>query len=115
MTIECIASSPRMSQAVIHDRTVYLSGQVDAEGEGVVAQTRNILAKIESLLTRTGSDKSRLLMATIWLADMAEFGAMNEVWDAWVADVPAPARATTEARLAQPFYRVEIAVIAAQG
>ena len=114
MTIEHIDSNSRMSQAVIHNRTVYVSGQVDADGDGVAAQTRNILAKIERLLSQAGSDKGKLLMATIWLADIAEFGAMNEVWDAWVAAAPPPARATTQAGLARPHYRVEIAVIAAQ-
>lgn len=77
-------------------------------------QTREVLANIEALLAECGSDKSKILSATIWLADMADFGEMNRVWDAWVAGQHPPARATGEARLATPDYRVEIIVIAAR-
>jgi enamine deaminase RidA (YjgF/YER057c/UK114 family) len=114
MSIERIGSGPRMSQAVVHGDTVYLAGQVGAPGENVTAQTRAVLASIEALLAQAGSDKSRILSATIWLADMADFGEMNAVWDAWVDGRDAPARATGEAKLAAPDYKVEIIVIAAR-
>jgi len=104
-----------MSQAVIHQGTVYLAGQVGS-GEGVAEQTRDILAKIDSLLTEARSSKSQILSATIWLADMSTFAEMNRVWDAWVVAGATPARATVESvRLAAGEFKVEIAVIAAQG
>ena len=114
MTIQRIDAGSRMSQAVIHGDTVYLAGQVGAPGEGITAQTEAVLASIESLLARTGSDKSRILSATIWLADMADFAEMNAVWDRWIDGKDPPARATGEARLATPDYRVEIIVVAAR-
>lgn len=113
MTITRIASGPRMSQAVVHGNTAYLAGQVGAPGESVTAQTKAVLASIEKLLAEVGSDKSKLLSATIWLADMADFAEMNAVWDAWIDGKDAPARATGEARLATPDYKVEIIAIAA--
>ncbi|HVK42402.1 MAG: RutC family protein [Phenylobacterium sp.] len=115
MSIERIGSGPRMSQAVIHGDTVYLAGQVGAPGESVTAQTQAVLASIEALLAQTGSDKSKILSATIWLADMADFAEMNAVWDVWVDGKDAPARATGEAKLATPDYKVEIIVVAARG
>jgi enamine deaminase RidA (YjgF/YER057c/UK114 family) len=114
MTIQRLDAGARMSQAVIHGDTVYLAGQVGAPGESVTAQTQAVLASIESLLARCGSDKSRILSATIWLADMADFGEMNAVWDKWIDGKDAPARATGEAKLATPDYRVEIIVVAAR-
>jgi enamine deaminase RidA (YjgF/YER057c/UK114 family) len=104
-----------MSQAVVHGDTVYLAGQValDAAGESVREQTRNVLARIDALLAAAGTDKTRLLSATVWLADIRGYAEMNEIWDAWVAPGGTPARATVEARLAGPQYAVEIAVIAA--
>jgi len=114
MTVQRIDSGPRMSQAVIHGNTVYLAGQVAAPGESVTAQTGAVLAQIDALLARTGSDRSKLLSATIWLADMADFAEMNAVWDAWIGGENAPARATGEARLAAPGYKVEIIVVAAR-
>jgi enamine deaminase RidA (YjgF/YER057c/UK114 family) len=114
MTIERIDQGPRMSQAVVHGDTVYLAGQVGAPGASVTEQTRTVLSQVESLLARTGSSKNHLLNATIWLADMADFAEMNAVWDAWIADAPAPARATGEAKLATPDYKVEIIIIAAK-
>lgn len=113
MTIKRIQSGPRMSQAVVHGNTVYLAGQVAAPGESVANQTKAVLASIEALLAEVGSDKSKILQATIWLADMADFAEMNSVWDAWVGGQNAPARATGEAKLAAPDYKVEIIVIAA--
>ncbi|PTQ13238.1 hypothetical protein CLG96_03720 [Sphingomonas oleivorans] len=114
MTLTRIESGPRMSQAVIHGNTVYLAGQVGAPGESVTVQTKEILASIERLLAEAGSDKSKLISATIWLADMADFAEMNAVWDAWIDGKDAPARATGEAKLATPDYKVEIIVIAAR-
>ena len=104
----------RMSQAVIHGDTIWLAGQVGEPGEDVVAQTRTALAEIESLLAEAGSSKSKILSATIWLADIGDFEAMNSVWDAWVDRDNPPARATGESRLAAPEYRVEIIVVAAR-
>jgi enamine deaminase RidA (YjgF/YER057c/UK114 family) len=106
-----------MSQAVIHHKTVYLAGQVatGAPGASVTIQTQEILASIDALLAAAGSDKSQLLTATIWLTDMASFGEMNQVWDAWVVPGATPARATVvSAQLASPDFKIEIAVVAAQ-
>ena len=114
MTITRIDQGARMSQAVVHGDTIYLAGQVGAPGESVTAQTKAVLANIDDLLARAGSDRRHLLSATIWLADMADFAEMNAVWDAWIAGGDAPARATGEAKLATPDYKVEIIVIAAK-
>ncbi len=117
MTIERIQVGPRMSQAVIHNHTVYLAGQVatGAPGASVAAQTQDILGRIDALLALAGTDKSKLLTATIWLVDMDTFAAMNAIWDAWVTPGATPARATVVSpRLATPDYKVEIAVTAAQ-
>jgi enamine deaminase RidA (YjgF/YER057c/UK114 family) len=113
MTIQRIDSSARMSQAVTHNGTVYLAGVVGRPGESVTAQTETILHTIEDLLARSGSSKERILSATIWLLDMADFAEMNAVWDAWVADIAPPARATGGVELAHPDYKVEIIVTAA--
>lgn len=113
MTIRRIEAGPRMSQAVIHGNTVYLAGQVGTPGKSVAEQTQDILATIERLLKEAGSDKSKILQATIWLADMADFAEMNSVWDKWVDGPNAPARATGEAKLAAPEYKVEIIIVAA--
>jgi enamine deaminase RidA (YjgF/YER057c/UK114 family) len=114
MTITRFHAGARMSQAVVHNDTVYLAGQVGQPGASVADQTRTILAQIEALLAETGSHKSKILSATIWLADMADFAEMNAVWDVWVAGADAPARATGEAKLATPDYKVEIIVVAAR-
>jgi enamine deaminase RidA (YjgF/YER057c/UK114 family) len=114
MTIQRLHPGPRMSQAVIHGDTIYLAGQVGAPGETVTAQTTAVLASIDSLLAEAGSDKSKILSATIWLANMETFGEMNAVWDRWVDGHNPPARATGEAKLATPDYKVEIIVIAAR-
>ena len=103
----------RMSQAVRHGDTIYLAGQVGNAGDSVADQTRTCLEKVEALLAQTGSDKTRILQCTIWLADMADFAEMNAVWDAWVPAGHAPARACGEARLARPELRVELLVTAA--
>ncbi|MCW1931911.1 RidA family protein [Pararhodobacter zhoushanensis] len=103
----------RMSQAVVHGDMVYLAGQV-GEGDDVTAQAHYALAEVDRLLALAGTDKSRILTTTIWLADIADFGAMNAVWDSWVDPANPPARATGEAKLATPYYRVEFIVTAAR-
>ncbi|WP_455975723.1 RidA family protein [Methylorubrum populi] len=115
-TIERYETGPRMSQAVAHGELVFLAGQVAADvvGTGVTAQTQQILEQIDRLLLAAGSDKSRILSATIYLADIAGFAEMNAAWDAWVDRGNPPARATVEARLVAPEYLVEIAVTAAR-
>ncbi|MBV9286587.1 MAG: RidA family protein [Hyphomicrobiales bacterium] len=114
MTITRRQVGTRMSQIVVHGDTVYLAGQVaDDPAPSVKAQTEQILAKIDRLLAEVGSDKSKVLSATVWLADIARFSEMNEVWDGWVAPGATPARATVQAQLAQPAYLVEIMVVAA--
>ena len=114
MTITRIDEGARMSEAVIHGDTIYLAGQVGAPGESVTAQTKAVLAEIDELLARTGSDRNHILSSTIWLADIADFAEMNAVWDAWIAEGRRPARATGEAKLASPDYRVEIIITAAK-
>ena len=103
----------RMSEAVVHEGRVYLSGMVAETGESVAAQTLDILAQIDALLARAGTDKSYLLKANIWLTDMATLAEMNAVWDGWVVPGHAPVRATVESRLANPDWKVEIMVEAA--
>lgn len=107
---------PRMSGIVVHNGTVYLAGYVaeSAAGQSVAAQTEDIVQQIDKALASVGSDKSRLLQATIWLADMSTFAEMNSVWDKWVSPGNTPVRACVEAKLAAAKYTVEIRVIAAQ-
>ena len=116
MTITRIGTGPRMSKAVIHGNTVYLAGQVASttKGGSVHDQTADILAQIDAILKDAGTDKTKLLSANIWLTDMSTFAEMNGVWDGWVAAGCTPARATVEAKLAAPEYKVEIAVVAAR-
>ncbi len=116
MSIERKHVGGRMSQIVIHGDTVYLAGQVAGNNPtgSVAEQTREILGRIDTLLAEVGSDKSKLLSATIYLPNIADFDAMNEVWDAWVAPGNPPARACVEARLAGPDLRVEVSVVAAR-
>lgn len=102
-----------MSQVVVHNKIVYLSGQIDGSAEDITGQTQNVLAKVDQYLTEAGTDKSKLLTSTIWLQDITrDFGAMNEVWNAWIDPKNKPVRATTEASLASPKYLVEIQVTA---
>ena len=115
MSITRHHTGTRMSQIVIHGDTVYLAGQVADDPEAdVETQTQQVLAKIERLLDEAGSDKSQILSAQVWLASIGHFARMNEVWDAWVPEGDAPARACIEARLASPDLLVEIGVIAAR-
>jgi enamine deaminase RidA (YjgF/YER057c/UK114 family) len=104
----------RLSEITVFNGTVYLAGQVAADAtQDIRGQTRQVLAAIDKLLGEAGTDSAHVLMAQIYLADMAEFGAMNEVWDDWAAPGDAPPRATVQARLAKPEWKVEIVVTAA--
>jgi enamine deaminase RidA (YjgF/YER057c/UK114 family) len=114
MSIRRIDPGKRLSQAVVHGGLVYLAGHVGSEpGADVREQTRDILAQIDAHLAAAGTDKSKLLTVSVWLADMDAFGDMNAAWDEWADRDNLPARATVEARLASPDYKVEIAGIAA--
>jgi enamine deaminase RidA (YjgF/YER057c/UK114 family) len=116
MSIQRFETGPRMSKAVMHGNTIYLSGLVAEEpkGKSVTEQTKSILAQIDGFLAKAGTDKSKLLSANIWITDMANFAEMNAVWDAWVSPGNTPARATVQAQLATPDYKVEIMVTAAK-
>lgn len=114
MTITRFQVGRRMSQAVVCNGIVFLAGQVANDpSQDVAGQTRQVLTAIDKLLGEAGSDKSCLLSANVFLADMADFAAMNSVWDAWVSPGNTPARATVQAQLARPQWRVEIVVTAA--
>jgi enamine deaminase RidA (YjgF/YER057c/UK114 family) len=104
----------RMSEMAVHNGTVYLAGQVAVDGPPDTAgQTRQVLAAIDALLARAGTDKSKILRAQIFLADIHDFPAMNSVWDGWVVPGNTPPRATVQAALAKPEWKVEIVVTAA--
>ncbi len=113
--IKRIGACPRMSKAVVYGDMVYTAGQVadKTKGGSVKEQTREILDLIDAILAEAGGDKSKILSVTIYLSDIASFGEMNGVWDEWVDKRNPPARATVEAKLVAPDYKVEIAVIAA--
>jgi enamine deaminase RidA (YjgF/YER057c/UK114 family) len=112
--IERFDVGARLSEMAIHNGTAYLAGQVpDDLTQDIGGQTAQVLAMIDRLLARAGSDKTRILMAQIFLADLADFAGMNAVWDAWVPAGHAPPRATVQARLANPGYRIEVVVTAA--
>jgi enamine deaminase RidA (YjgF/YER057c/UK114 family) len=112
--IKRIQSGPRMSQAVVHGQTVYLAGQVaDDPKADIATQTRQVLASIDRLLAASGTDKTQILRANIFLKNIGHFADMNRVWDAWVPAGHAPARATVESALATPEYQVEIVITAA--
>ena len=115
MSIQRFETGPRMSQVVVHGNTVYLAGVVanKSAGGSVTDQTKEILSIIDGHLAKAGSDKSKILSANIWLTDIGTWGQMNEVWDAWVSPGNTPARATVEAKLANPALKVEIMVQAA--
>jgi enamine deaminase RidA (YjgF/YER057c/UK114 family) len=111
--IKRLHAGARYSEASIHAGTVYLAGQVAVGGGTTIeAQTREVLASIDTLLAEAGSSKARILMAQIYLADMADYAGLNSVWDRWVG-ASTPARATVEAKLAKPEWKVEIVVTAA--
>ena len=115
-TITRMETSERMSKIVIHNNSVYLCGQVGADKDGPFSmreQTENMLARVDSLLEQAGSGRELILSATIYVRDMNDFAAMNQVWDSWIPDGHAPARACVEARMARPDLLVEISVVAA--
>ncbi len=112
MSITRMHSGARMSQIVVHNGVVYLAGQV-GEGDDIAAQTTDMLASVDRLLAEAGTDKSKLLAATVWVADMAEIAEMNAVWDAWIDPANPPARACTEAAMVLPKFKVEVMVTAA--
>lgn len=116
MSIQRIEPGPRMSQALVHGDTVYLAGVVadDRAATSPAEQTTQILARIDALLATAGSDKSRLLTATVWLRDIAYYDALNSVWDKWVLPGQTPARACVEARMAAPDILVEIQIVASR-
>jgi enamine deaminase RidA (YjgF/YER057c/UK114 family) len=103
----------RMSEAVSFNGILWVAGQVGKPGDNVADQTRTCLAEVDRILAAAGTDKTRILSTQIWLADMADFGQMNSVWDSWVPAGHTPARATGEAKLATPDYLVEVIVTAA--
>ncbi len=112
--IERVNVEKRLSDMAIYNGVAYLAGQVpDDASLDMEGQTKQVLATIDRLLATAGTDKSRILMATVYVANMKEFDSMNRAWDAWVAPGNAPPRATVEARLANPDYKVEIVVTAA--
>lgn len=105
---------PRMCEMAIHNGTVYLAGQIAEDGSADIrGQTRQVLDAIDTLLAQAGSDKGRILRAQIFLVDLADFAAMNEVWEAWVVPGHTPTRATVQAALARPEWKIEIVVTAA--
>jgi enamine deaminase RidA (YjgF/YER057c/UK114 family) len=112
--IQRFDAGPRMSEIVVHSNgTVYLAGQVATDASAdIKVQTAQVLALIDSLLERVGSEKSKLMMVQIFLADLSDFDQMNEVWDAWVVPGSAPARATVEAKLANPDWKIEVVATA---
>lgn len=105
--------SARMSKIVKHNGVAYLCGQVGNAGDSVADQTSKCLSRVDALLEDAGSSREKMLQAVIWLADMSDFAEMNAVWDAWVPEGYAPARACGEAKLARPELKVEIIVTAA--
>ncbi len=114
MTIERFDVGSRLSEMAVHNGTLYLAGQVPEDGSlDIEGQTQQVLAAIDRLLQRAGTDKTKILMAQIFLADLADFEGMNRVWDAWVPAGNAPPRATVQAKLARAGWRIEVVVTAA--
>jgi len=114
MSIERMETAQRMSRIVIHNDTVYLCGQVAKDASaGIKEQTATMLDKVDALLEQAGSDRNNILSATVYIRDMKDFAGMNEVWDNWVPEGYAPARACVEARMARPELLVEVSVVAA--
>jgi enamine deaminase RidA (YjgF/YER057c/UK114 family) len=114
MTIKRLNVGKRLSEAVIHNGIVYLAGEVpDDTSKDITGQTEEVLAKIDKLLASAGTDKSKLLTTQIFLPDMKDFAGMNAAWEKWVVPGQTPARATIEAKLANPAYKVEIMCTAA--
>lgn len=115
MEITRLHVGKRLSEAAIHNGTVYLAGQIaDDTSKDITGQTQEVLAAVDRLLAEAGSDKTCILSTAIYIKDMALFPAMNEVWDSWVAQGHTPPRATVEAKLANPACLVEVVIVAAQ-
>ncbi len=115
MTIERMETKARMSRIVKHNGTIYLCGQVCKDAtQGITEQTSSMLEKVDELLEQAGSDREHILSATIYVSDMKYFADMNAVWDAWVPEGHAPARACVEAKMARDVLLVEISVVAAE-
>ncbi|MFT4928953.1 MAG: enamine deaminase RidA (YjgF/YER057c/UK114 family) [Phenylobacterium sp.] len=115
MTIERLETKQRMSRIVKHNGVIYLCGQVCADAtQGIEAQTQTMLDKVDTLLVQAGSDREHMLSATIYIKDMQYFAQMNEIWDNWVPEGHAPARACVTASMAREALLVEISVVAAQ-
>lgn len=115
MAIQRFHVGKRLAEMVVCNGMIYLAGQVAADAsQDASGQTKQVLAQIDKLLAEAGSDKSKIVSATIYLPSMGDFAAMNAAWEPWLAPGQAPARATVEAKLAGPQYKVEIQVIAAQ-
>ena len=113
--IKRIDPGPRMSEASVYGDRIYCSGMIPEDtAQDVISQVKQALAEIDSLLAKGGSDKTKILSAVIWLRDIADFAAMNAVWDAWVVPGQTPARATVEAKMNDPRMKVEIMVVAAR-
>ena len=112
--VQRIDPGPRLSEASILGDRIHCSGMVPEDTSTDIGdQVRQVLGEIDSLLAKGGSDKTKILSAVIWLADIGDFAAMNEVWDAWAVPGRTPARATVEAKLADPKMKAEIMVVAA--
>jgi enamine deaminase RidA (YjgF/YER057c/UK114 family) len=113
MTIQRLHVGKRLSEAAIYNNTIYLAGQVaEDNSQDITGQTTQVLAAIDKLLAEAGSDKTKLLQVTIYIADMKDFPAMNAVWDSWVVQGATPPRATVQASLAKPEWKVEMVVVA---
>jgi enamine deaminase RidA (YjgF/YER057c/UK114 family) len=115
MTIQRLHVGKRLSEAAIYNNTIYLAGQIAEDAtQDITGQTTQVLAAIDRLLAEAGSDKSKLLQVTIFIADMNDFPAMNAVWESWVVQGATPPRATVQASLAKPEWKVEMVVVAAK-
>jgi enamine deaminase RidA (YjgF/YER057c/UK114 family) len=115
MSVIHIDPGARLSEATVHDGRIYCSGMIPEDSaQDITGQVKQALGEIDALLAKGGSDKTRILSAVIWLADIGDFAAMNAVWDAWVVPGQTPARATVQAKLNDPKMKVEIMVVAAR-
>jgi enamine deaminase RidA (YjgF/YER057c/UK114 family) len=115
MEVSRIGKANRYSEGSVYEGMIFLAGQVASDASAdILGQTKQVLAAIDSLLQQTGSNKDRILMAQIFLADMADYAGMNEVWDSWVSKTSPPSRATVEAKLGKPEWKVEVVVVAAK-
>lgn len=113
MSIQRLHVGNRLSEAAVYNNTIYLAGQVaEDNSQDITGQTKQVLAAIDKLLGEAGSDKTKLLQVTIFIADMKDFPGMNAVWDEWVVQGATPPRATVEAKLAKPAWKVEMLVVA---